>query len=277
MITKQSLGRTGLWLSIVGMIAIGLAWHFDEVTRDAASAVIRRKSQHATTDTGEEAALGERRDAAAAQSEAGLREQVEFLSRQVTDLRAQAEQAERAAVSARRALVDAQGKLEQALKPLEQEMFSSALRTTVESGHTVITGGYQVAGGGFEYTMFKPTLMTQDGRQVIMLEGKVMRVQKEQVASLGLNSLETNADNTLQHGEVWSPTQAGKFDSTVKTLSGGIDVLSCPRVMLSNGQEGQIEIGNYKAILKATVPEKGGAIQLDLRTEQHKAGEGDQP
>jgi hypothetical protein len=277
MMTKQSLRRTGLWLLIVGMIAMGLAWHFDEVTRDAASAVIRRKSQHATTDKGEKTALGERRDTAAAQSEAGLRAQVEFLSRQVTDLRAQAEQAERAAVSARRALVDAQGKLEQALKPLEQEMFSSALRTTVESGHTVITGGYQVPGGGFEYTMFKPILMTQDGRQVIMLEGKVMRVQKEQVASLGLNSLETNADNTLQHGEVWSPAQAGKFDSTVKTLSGGIDVLSYPRVMLSNGQEGQIEIGNYKAILKATVSEKGGAIQLDLRTEQHKAGESDQP
>jgi hypothetical protein len=202
---------------------------------------------------------------------------VELLSRQVTELRAQAEQAERAAVRTHRALLEAQGKLDQALKPLEQEMFSSALRTTVESEHTVITGGYQVPGGGFEYTMFKPTLTTQDGRQVIMLEGKIMHVQKEQVASLGLNSLETNADNTLQHGEVWSPAQAGKFDSTVKTLGGGIEVLSYPRVMLSNGQEGRIEIGNYNAILKATVPEKGGAIQLELRTEQRKAGEGNQP
>jgi len=277
MMTKQSLKRSGLWLSIVGMIAVELVWHFDEATRDAASAVLRRTSQHATTDTGEENAAGERRDAAAAQSEAGLKEQVEFLSRQVTELRAQAEQAERAAVRTHRALLEAQGKLDQALKPLEHEMFSSALRTTVESEHTVITGGYQVPGGGFEYTMFKPTLTTQDGRKVIMLEGKIMHVQKEQVASLGLNSLETNADNTLQHGEVWSPAQAGKFDLTVKTLDGGVEVLSYPRVMLSNGQEGRIEIGNYNAILKATVPEKGGAIQLELRTEQRKAGEGDQP
>jgi hypothetical protein len=38
-----------------------------------------------------------------------------------------------------------------------------------------------------------------------------------------------------------------------------------------------IEIGNYKATLRASVPEEGGAIQIDLRTEQRKAGNGEQP
>jgi len=259
------------------MIVLGLVWHFDSLERNAASAGIRSTSQQSATDQSDEAPEGRRAGTVVAESEAALRAQLEFLSRQVGDLRVQVEQAERAALRANRAFLEAQGKLDSALKPLEREMFSSALRAAVESDHTVVTGGYQVPGGGIEYTLFKPTLMMEEGKQVIMLEGKVMRVQREQVDSLGLSTLQTNADNTLQHGEVWSPAEAGRFDSKIKTFGSGIDILSSPRVVLSNGQEAQIEIGNYKAILKATVPEKGGAIQLDLRTEQRKAGESDSP
>jgi hypothetical protein len=277
MMPKQPLKRLGLWVWIAGMISAGLAWHFKPTARDTASMGNRRVSQHTPPEQGGAAAGDTQVGKAGAQSEAALKGQVEFLSRQVTDLKTQADQAERAALRAHRALRDAQGKLAQALKPLEQEMFSSALRTKVEPEHTVITGGYEVPGGGIEYTMFKPTLMTQDGKQIIMVEAKVMRVQKEHAASLGLDSLQTNADNTLQHGEVWNPAQTGKFDSTLKTLDGGFDVLYCPRVTVSNGQEAMIEIGNYKATLRASVPEEGGAIQIDLRTEQRKAGNGEQP
>ena len=263
-----------LW--IAGLMTLGLIWLLNSAERGCFDIHQPITAGSASSEWNDALAVP---TGNAAKVEPGLelKRQMEFLSRQILDLRAQAEDAERAAVRANRALREAQSKLEGALKPLEQEMFSSALRTKVEPGHTVITGGFQVPDGSFEYTMFKPTLATESGKPVILLEGKRMSVHQDQLSMLGLDSLQTNAANTLQHGEVWSPSQVNEFNLKIKELGRGVDVLSNPRVMVFRDQEAQIEIGNYRAIVKAMVPEEGGAIHLELRTEQPRAVDGDQP
>ena len=204
-----------------------------------------------------------------------LEEQTLFLSRQLEEARELARRAQDAAMKKYRASQETEARLNDVLEPLKKEMQSSTLETEVSSDHTVVTGGFQVSDGVFEYTLTTPTVrVDEQGRKVIDLEHRRLAITGDNLEQLGVKSLATNANNTLQHGETWSPSQTKDFISKMNFArstagpGGGIDSLTAPRITLLDGQEGEIQIEAYRAKFKATISESGHGVRLELRTKQ---------
>jgi hypothetical protein len=204
-----------------------------------------------------------------------LEEQNQFLAGQLEEARETASKAQAATMKTHRASQEIQAKLNDVLEPLKRDIQSSNLETEVSSGQTVVTGGFEVSDGRFEYTLTTPTVSVDDlGRKVIHLEHKRLAIAGEHLEQLGVKSLATNADNTLQHGETWSPSQTKDFISKINSArgtagpGGGIDSLSAPRITLLDGQEGEVQIDAYQAKFKAVISESGQGVRLELRTKQ---------
>ena len=204
-----------------------------------------------------------------------LEEQNQFLAGQLEEAREIARKAEAATMKTHRASQQIQAKLTDVLEPLKRDIQSSHLQTEVSSGQTVVTGGFEVSDGRFEYTLTTPTVSVDDlGRKVVHLEHRRLAIAGEHLEQLGVKSLATNADNTLQHGETWSPSQTKDFISKINSVrgtagpGGGIDSLAAPSITLLDGQEGEVQIDTYQARFKAVISESGQGVRLELRTKQ---------
>ena len=204
-----------------------------------------------------------------------LEEQNRFLAGQLEEARENARETQAAVMKTHRASQEIQAKLNDVLEPLKKDIHSSNLQTDVSSGHTVVTGGFEVSEGRFEYTLTTPTVSVDDlGRKVVQLEHRRFSIAGDNLEQLGVKSLATNASNTLQHGETWSPSQTKDFISKVNSArgtagpGGGIDSLSAPRITLLDGQEGEVQIDAYRAKFKAVISESGQGVRLELRTKQ---------
>lgn len=204
-----------------------------------------------------------------------LEEQNQFLVRQLEEPRELARKAQAAAMKKHRASQETEAKLNDVLEPLKKDIQSSTLETEVNSEHTVVTGGFQVSDGVFEYTLTTPTVRVDElGRKVVDLEHKRLAITQDNLERLGLKSLATNANNTLQHGETWSPSQTMDFLAKITAAQGdaeprgGIDSLAAPRIRLLDGQAGEVQIDTYRAKFKATISDSGHGVRLELCTKQ---------
>ena len=198
----------------------------------------------------------------------------QFLIRQLEEARELAQKAQLAAVKKSRALQQTNAKLNEVLEPMRTDSYSSTLQTEVDADHTVVTGGFQVADGRVEYTLTTPTVLVDElGRNVILLEHQRLAIPPDLVERLGMKSLASSANNTLQHGETWRPEQTRDFISKISASqgadeSGGVDQLAAPRISVLDGQEAEVQIGDYRAKFKATISKDGHGVRLEMRTSQ---------
>ena len=124
--------------------------------------------------------------------------------------------------------------LESLSRPLnENGVLSSAVNAVVGEGESLVTGGYQLADGRYELTFITPKGVDSSGQapgmDQIIIEARSMVVDDAFVEVSGLDTLATNARNTLQHAEAWSGDDV--FD-TFKSASEaeGVDMSSSPTV-----------------------------------------------
>lgn len=131
----------------------------------------------------------------------------------------------------RRDLETARAKLEKITRPLGKDILSSTVNAEIKPGETLVTGGYRTADGNYELTLITPRGITlEDGREAIEVNNKILSVGSEFVEAHGLETLATNARNTLQHAEAWMQ------DDVARTLAAasdaeGVGILSSPKVI----------------------------------------------
>ncbi len=92
------------------------------------------------------------------------------------------------------------GALDRLRRPLELDLSSSTLRANLTPGEGVVTGGHRLPDGRRLFALVA-TDARADG--AVDVAGRFFAVPEELVSALGLQTLVTEAANTLQHGEVW--------------------------------------------------------------------------
>lgn len=90
--------------------------------------------------------------------------------------------------------------LDRLRRPLELDLSSSTLRANLSPGEGVVTGGHRLPDGRRLFALVA-TDARADG--AVDVAGRFFAVPEELVPALGLQTLVTEAANTLQHGEVW--------------------------------------------------------------------------
>lgn len=99
----------------------------------------------------------------------------------------------------------AKAELDHLNRPLNEDMLSSTVKAEISPGDTLVSGGYKKEDGNYEITLITPSSVTlSDGTEGIEIQSKVITSGADFVNENGLESLATNAKNTLQHGESWT-------------------------------------------------------------------------
>lgn len=157
--------------------------------------------------------------------------------------------------------------LEELRRPMTADILSSTLRAELRSGEVVVTGGYKLADGRRLYAFAKPVIQEIDGTPVAMVHGRYVTVTDEVGKTVGLDSLVTNAANTLQHGEVWVPAEE---ESVLKQLEAtpGTAIRALPSFSVRFGRSGTMSIGETQLKVTPTLADGVDNLGMELRLEQ---------
>jgi hypothetical protein len=147
------------------------------------------------------------------------------------------------------------------------DILSSTLKAELKSGEVVVTGGYKLADGRRLYAFAKPVLENVDGSDVVMIHGRYLTVSDDVGKTVGLDSLVTNAANTLQHGEVWVPSEEESVFSRLQSEPGTV-VRPYPSFSVRLGRSGTINIGDTQLKVTPTQGEGVDSLEMELRLEQ---------
>lgn len=143
----------------------------------------------------------------------------------------------------RRELETARVQLEKVARPLGQDVLSSTVNAEINPGESLVTGGYRTADGNYELTLLTPRSVTlEDGREAIEVDGKVLSVGSEFVEAHGLETLATNAKNTLQHAEAWMQDDVARTLAAARDTE-GVGVFRSPRVTTLPSTSFTVNIG----------------------------------
>ena len=183
--------------------------------------------------------------------------------------------------SLRRELVTARAQLEKISRPLGQDVLSSTVNCEIKPGETLLTGGYMTADGKYEMTFMTPSSVTlDDGTEGIKVSARMLSVGSEFVSANGLETLATNAKNTLQHGEAW------KQDDVAKTMQAasktdGAELMSAPSITARLSEPFTLsfgEAGRGQFTIDGTVTRSpNGSYAIQSRIERTPKAEQDAP
>ena len=169
--------------------------------------------------------------------------------------------------------------VDELLKPFDEDILSSTLKTTVGKDEVLVTGGYKTADGKFQYAMVEPVLdQLADGRKAIRIQTRQYAITPELMKELGLDSLSTNAGNTLQHGEIWTAAELRKLNQSIAE-GNGVELRAAPQVTVLPGRKAEVslasEVGEYyKMSTTPGISEDGSGFDIELRIEQPRNSEG---
>ena len=191
----------------------------------------------------------------------------ERLTQENVDLQAQLDAARASLAEHDATLKQTREQLAELRRPMDADILSSALRAELKSGEVVVTGGYRLPDGKRLYAFAKPVVEQVDGQDMVKIEGRYLSLTDDAGKAVGLDSLATNAANTLQHGEVWVPAEE---ESVFAQLAGtaGTDILTYPSLSVRPGSSGTISVGDIHLKVTPTIAAEGGGMGLELRLEQ---------
>jgi len=161
------------------------------------------------------------------------------VTRRTTDSEREREELEKL----RRELETARAQLEKITRPLEQDVLSSTVNAEINSGETLVTGGYRKADGSYELTLITPSSVTlEDGREAIEVNSKILSVESNFVEAHGLETLATNAGNTLQHAEAWMQEDVARILAAARDAE-GVGIFASPKVITLPSRSFVVSIG----------------------------------
>jgi biotin carboxyl carrier protein len=173
---------------------------------------------------------------------------------------------------------DAEKQLAEIAAPLTSEMASTMFNADVKAGQSVVTGGYQTVDGRNQFTILKPRIISdRNGGKQIEIDSNLIAMSLEDTKQSGLDSLATNARNTLQHAEAWEESDVA---STMEILrdSSGSQHLGQPKCIVAPGEKFTIQMtsddqSSYSLTGTAELSGDGAGVVLKARIEQKEAAE----
>ena len=125
--------------------------------------------------------------------------------------------------------------------PRDEHMYSSTVRKVIKPDETLLTGGFEIQDGHRVFVTIKPRWTTYEGVRMIKEERRVVHATPEQLKATGLETMITNDENIIQHGEV------RKSDTLERLLEKhGMAITEIPYALRPSISRGGIEYGDYK-------------------------------
>ena len=170
------------------------------------------------------------------------------------------------------ALAEARENLAVLRRPMEMDLISSTLRANLKSGEVVVTGGYRLPDGTRAYAFVHPVVGQADGRDVVTIGGEIRAVDEATGAAVGLDNLATNADNTMQHGEVWVEDERRVIYEALDHVSAPA-AISLPRMTVVPGRTSTIAVGDMSLTVTPTLGADRENLDFEVRLERAKVVE----
>ena len=160
--------------------------------------------------------------------------------------------------------------------PLNGDMASTMFNADVKAGQSVVTGGYQTTDGRNQFTILKPRIVTdRNGGKQIEIDSNLIAMSQEDTKQSGLDSLATNARNTLQHAESWEESDVS---GTMEMLRNSTDSehLGQPKTVVTPGGKFTIQMtsddkSSYTLSGTAELSPDGSGVVLKARIEQKES------
>jgi hypothetical protein len=166
------------------------------------------------------------------------------------------------------ALQKVSAQLAQLRRPLTADVLSSTLQAELRSGEVVVTGGYRLPDGKRVYAFAQPTVEQTDHGDRIRVGVRIFKVSDELGRTVGLDTLATNAANTMQHGEVWIADEFTQVAQTLTATGGAEATPALPELILKTGESGQMDAGDMKIDVTPVVGADHQALEFEVRVEQ---------
>lgn len=189
-----------------------------------------------------------------------LKRQKEALEAELAALRARLARSELETTVARENLAELR-------RPLTQDVMSSTLSAELSSGEVVVTGGFRLPDGTRMFAFVQPTLEKVEGADVVRITSALRIVGDEIGGAVGLDSLATNADNTLQHGEVWLAEEKRDVFRALDADPEATAVLM-PDVTVLPGVGSVIQVGDLRLKVTPTLGSEPDRLEFEVRVEQ---------
>lgn len=179
----------------------------------------------------------------------------------------------------RRDLEAAKSELEIINRPLTKDMLSSTVRAELSPDETLVTGGYKRPDGNYEFAFLTPSSVTlSDGSQAVRVQSSILIAGPQVVKENGLDSLATNARNTLQHAEAWEQEYT---EATLRSLAKaeGTGVMTAPSVIVSDSKPFELEAPDEApfVLVGSAVKNSDGnfSVQFHIGRRIQATGQGD--
>lgn len=169
-----------------------------------------------------------------------------------------------------------ENQLKEISAPLVEDMASTMFNAEIKEGQSLVTGGYQTADGKNQFTILKPSVIrTPNGSQQIQIASKLIAVSQDDTTITGLDSMATNAKNTLQHAESWEESDVSLTMEQIQN-SQSSDYLGEPTTIVSPGEKFSIEMtsddhNSYTLAGTAELSPTGSGVILKARIQQKEA------
>lgn len=205
--------------------------------------------------------------AATARPDARLAAELVKLKKENDEMREALDEAQTRLVDSDAMRKHTEAKLDELRRPMTADIMSSSLRAEMKSGEAIVTGGYRLPDGKRLYAFATPVLEQADGAGAVRVESRYLAVTDAAGATAGLDSLATNAGNTLQHGEVWlAEEQREVMGKLVGTE--GVDLVVYPSVRVQPGGSAFVEVGGVTLKVTPERADDGDGLNVELRLEQ---------
>lgn len=171
----------------------------------------------------------------------------------------------------------AEAQLAEISSPLTSDMASTMFNADVKAGQSVVTGGYQTSDGRNQFTILKPRVVTdRNGGKQIEIDSNLIAMSPEDTKRSGLDSLATNAKNTLQHAESWDESDVSSTMDMIRN-SADSEHLGQPKAIVGPGQSFSIQMtsddeSGYTLKGTAELSQDGSGVVLKARIEQKESG-----
>jgi hypothetical protein len=169
-----------------------------------------------------------------------------------------------------------ENQLKEISAPLAEDMASTMFNAEIKEGQSLVTGGYQTADGKNQFTILKPSVIrTPNGSQQIQIASKLIALSQDDTKNTGLDTLATNAKNTLQHAESWEESDVSSTMEQIQN-SQGSDYLGEPTAIVAPGEKFNIEMtsddrNSYTLAGTAELSPTGSGVILKARIQQKEA------